>query len=113
MADINRLFTNLAPNKSLDPSEDTINGMIAAIDAQTRITGQSCFIINYDTCKLIYRSENMVHADEASAEDIQRECVNPYWSLISDKTLETLVSIKYFYPTPNIQRDQLKKCIKY
>jgi len=32
----------------------------------------------------------LIYIDECSIRDIQRECANPYWSIISEETLEKL-----------------------
>lgn len=96
MQDVNSLFFNHASVRDLESKAD-YGASITAIDAVSRINNQSCFIIDFDEHSLLYRSEQLVYIDEATLKDKQRECANPYWSLISEETLDKLLLIKNNY----------------
>ena len=66
-------------------------------------TTESSFIIDFDRRELLFRTEQLVYIDEATIKDKQRECINPYWSLISENTLEQLLLIRKNYPMVNEQ----------
>lgn len=99
MLDAKSLFFNHATTEDENPNID-METLIKTIDAASRISGLSTLAIDFDRHELIYRSEQLVYIDEATLKDYQRECVNPYWSLISDETLEKLIAIhnNYFLP---------------
>lgn len=98
MIDVNYLFFNNATNNSATPRTNlNLNSILSAISAAERTTNQSMLIIDFDEHKILYRSNNMIYLDEAIPTDFKRNCPNPYWSLVSDSTLEKLVSIKDGY----------------
>lgn len=96
MLNVNNLFFN--HSNCEDKGENyPIEPMIVAIDAMARINSQSAFVIDFDLHKIVYQTEQLVYIDEASLKDIKRECTNPYWSIISEETLEKLLVIKNNY----------------
>lgn len=99
MSDVNRLFFNHAINEDLT-DKDALKTLIQAVDASSRINCLSCMIIDFDTHDLIYRSEQLAYIDEASTKDVRRVCANPYWSLISEETLDQLLAIRNNYLLP-------------
>lgn len=96
MLNVDKLFFNHAVGKDKGEAMD-IRPMIATIDAMARINGQSAFVIDFDRHELLYRTEQMVYIDEATIRDIKRECSNPYWSIISEETLQKLLDIRNHY----------------
>lgn len=101
MLDVNYLFFNHAPQDKFEEDID-IAQMIKIIDASSRLNGLSTFVIDFDTHKLIYQSERLSYIDESSIKDQQRICANPYWSLISEDTLENLMTIRNNYILPGM-----------
>lgn len=96
MLSVDKLFFNHALDHDDGASID-VSPMIATIDAMARINGQSAFVIDFDRHELVYRTEQMVYIDEATIRDIKRECANPYWSIISEETLQKLLDIRNNY----------------
>ena len=96
MPNVDKLFFNHAVGKDEGAAID-ISPMIATIDAMARTNGQSAFVIDFDRHELLYRTEQMVYIDEATIRDIKRECANPYWSIISEETLQKLLDIRNHY----------------
>lgn len=97
MNNVTHLFFNNAQEAAGPISKEIINATINAVDAQARLNGTSCFIIDFDSHELIYRSDKLIYVDEAGPKDKKRECANPYWALISEETLDFLVSIRDNY----------------
>lgn len=97
MTDVNELFTNHAAGRNPE-SNAVIESLIPAIDAAVRVSGLSAFIIDFDSHELLYQSDQMLYFDEASIKDIKRKCANPYWSLITEETLEQLAVLHKSYP---------------
>lgn len=95
MLNADHLFFNHASSK--DEGIVDLTPVISTVDAIARINNQSCFIVDFDEHKLLYRTEKLVYIDECSIRDIQRECANPYWSIISEETLEKLLDIRNNY----------------
>lgn len=105
MLNVNFLFFNHATFNDDGINIDVLS-LIKTIDAYSRLTCQSTFAIDFDSHKLIYRSEQLAYIDESTAKDIKRVCANPYWSLISDDTLEKLLVIRSNYLLPNQELSQ-------
>lgn len=97
MEDVNKLFFNHAVSKVVSDDFD-LNSAILSVDSAMRINGQCGFIIDFDEHKILYRSEQMFYVDEATYNDVKRDCANPYWSLVSDETLAILLQIRNAYP---------------
>ena len=97
MNNVTHLFFNNAQDEVGSIPQETVKATINAVDAQARLNGTSCFIIDFDSHELLYRSDKLIYVDEATSKDKKRECVNPYWSLISEETLEFLISIRNNY----------------
>ena len=96
MKDVNELLFNNA-SSAPDRKDLDISSMISHISAASRISNQSMMIIDFDEHVLLYMSDSMLYLDEATAADFKRNCANPYWSLISDKTLPYLLSLRDGY----------------
>jgi DNA-binding CsgD family transcriptional regulator len=101
MKKIDLLFFNNGKDKEDTLTDESLRNIINTIDAMVRLSGQSCFIIDFDNHILIYRTEELIFLNEVSFKDRQRECSNPYWELISDDTLNKLLSIRNNYLTLN------------
>lgn len=97
MIDVNKLFFNHAKCVDFGTTLANYDAFRSQIDAASRVTGQTLFIIDFDAHKLIYKSEQLLYVDEATSADVKRECANPYWAIVSESTLEKLVSIKENY----------------
>lgn len=102
MLDANYLFFNHATSKE-DEDEIDIKSLIKTVDAAARISCLSSFVVNFDSHELLYRSEQLVYIDESTINDKQRDCANPYWSIVSEETLEKLLMIKHHYIMPEKQ----------
>ena len=68
-----------------------------SLDAIERITNTSMFVIDFVKNKLIYRTKELIFTDEATQDDIKRECPNPYWALIHEEDLQLLLETKAAY----------------
>lgn len=89
---VDKLFFNHATTKSVVAAD--VNAISVLADAFVRISGMSVFAIDFDEHKLIYQSDKLIYLDETTLDDIKRECANPYWSLISEETLNHLLDIR-------------------
>lgn len=91
-ADVNRLFYSQAFSKK-DEDDQNIAPLINAIDASSRLNRQSAFVVDFASHTLIYKSERLLYIDEVTSSDRQRECINPYWALMSDDVLAGYISV--------------------
>ena len=100
MLNVNELF--YIYNK-IDTSESNtnINYVISIINSMSRLNNLSTFVINFESHKLVYKSERLLYLNEITDKDTKRKCENPYWSLISEDTLEKLFMIREKYPWVN------------
>lgn len=73
--------------------------LFESLDATARITNTSMFVIDFSQNKLIYRTKSLRFADEATRRDIQRECSNPYWSLMDESDLDKMLESREAYLT--------------
>lgn len=103
MKKLDLLFFNNIEQKSDPLTDEHLRNILNVIDAIARTSGLSCFVIDFDDHCILYRSEYLIYVNEASYKDKQRECTNPYWELISDDTLNKLVSIRNNYLTLNYE----------
>ena len=71
--------------------------VIKVVESMARVNGQSVLAIDFDRHEVVYRTENLLYMDEASINDVRRECSNPYWSIITDETLRKLLAIRSNY----------------
>ena len=110
MLEINKLFSNHASFTEEYAGVD-VASMILSVDASARLNCRSAFIIDFDKHELIYRSEQLVFIDEATLNDMRRSCSNPYWSLISDETLQKLLVIRnnYLLPGKELSVEEYRK----
>lgn len=99
MTDVNNLFFNHATSTE-EGCNVNLSSMTQFIEAYSRLSCLSTFAIDFDRHELIYRSEQLVYIDESTVKDIKRDCANPYWSLITEETLEKLLLIKNNYLMP-------------
>ena len=98
MKDVNKLFFNDSVcTDNLDKGLD-IDSMIKGVDNFAKLTNATCFVIDFDMHKLIYRSDKMIYLDDISIPDRQRECENPYWAQVTEETLGNLLQIRNKYP---------------
>lgn len=74
--------------------------LVSNITAFTHISNMSTFAIDYVRHRLLYCSDHLIYINEAVASDKKRECPVPYWSLISDNTLEKFFLIRNNYLQP-------------
>lgn len=99
MHDVNRLFFNHANSYGETDGQD-IRPLLGVVDAMSRIDCASTLVIDFDRHELIYKSDTLIFLDESSIRDIQRDCSNPYWSLVTEETLEKLLLIRNRYLLP-------------
>lgn len=97
MSNVDELFFNNATTKDILASKSDFHTESNILSALSRINNQSCFVIDFDEHKMIYRTDNLLYVDESSMKDQQRECSNPYWALVSADTLQHLLAIKNNY----------------
>lgn len=101
MQDVNKLFfNNSICDDEFDESKEaySIDSIIKGIDAYARLTNSTCFVIDFDTHKMLYQSDKMLYLDDIFFSDRQRECENPYWAHVTEETLNALLQIKDKYP---------------
>lgn len=96
MLDVNKLLFNHASSSDVPNSID-ITSVTDAIDSYARINNQSAFVIDFDNHELLYCTDSLIFIDEATIKDKKRECVNPYWTTISDEILRNLLDIRNNY----------------
>lgn len=96
MLEVETLFHNntISPENGYNID---IESMIRTIDSESRLNNKSTFIIDFDNQKLIYISKRLLYMDEVTDKDKKRDCENPYWSLISNDTLNKLLLIHEKY----------------
>lgn len=105
MENADLLFFNHADLKDESTCLD-LDSLIASVDSSMRICGQSAFIIDFDQHKILYRTEQLLYIDEATHNDIKRECSNPYWSLVPEQVLSQLLQIRNSFPQMNDELQQ-------
>lgn len=98
MKDVNELFLNDAVYTKDTNNALSIDSIIEGIDRFAKLLNITCFIIDFDMHKLIYRSDKMLYLDDTSIDEPQRECENPYWARVSEETLGNLLLIRDKYP---------------
>ena len=67
------------------------------IDATSRLTNTSMLVYDFDKRSVVHKSEKLLYMDEATISDIQRECSNPYWSLVTPADLNALLDVEKAY----------------
>lgn len=97
MIDVNTLFFNHAKTKDEIEMTFDLPALISTVSVFSRLSNQSCFLIDFDEHKILYKTQSLIYLDEVTLDDLQRECANPYWSYISDETLDKLLQIKNHY----------------
>lgn len=70
-----------------------INETINAIATMATLNNQSCLIVDFDSQKVVFKSDYLIFIEDTIKTDIKRECSNPYWALISDKTFQIMLSL--------------------
>ena len=98
MQDVNKLFFNNSQFSDEPESESFICAMLNAVSSYERITGSSCLVIDFDKHQLLYKTTQMLYFDEACLNDKQRDCENPYWSLVKEDILSNLLLLRNNYP---------------
>lgn len=76
---------------------ENLNLVFSSLDASSRLTNASMFVIDFSKNKMIYRSRSLIFTDEATMKDIQRTSANPYWSLITERDLDSLLETRSAY----------------
>lgn len=100
MEDVNLLFFNHADLADEANCLD-VDSLIASVESSMRVCCQSAFVIDFDLHKILYRTKQLFYIDEATHNDIKRECANPYWSLVSKDVLDQLLQIREAFPQLN------------
>lgn len=96
MINVNNFFTNNSVyNKDIDIHDYA--GVIAGIKACSEVNGISCVLVDFDKHEPIFLSDHLIYLDEATLGDYKRNCANPYWSLVSEDTLESLSYVQEDY----------------
>lgn len=90
------LISNL---DSTIPEEEYINldRIFDTLDAASRLTNASMFVVDFFKNQLIYRSRSLIYTDQAKPKDIKRKSVNPYWSLMADEDFAILLETRKAY----------------
>lgn len=73
------------------------NMLFEALNATARLTNSSMFVVDFANNKMVYQTDDLIFADEATPHDIQRESQNPYWSLIVEDDLAVLLDTRAAY----------------
>ncbi|MBQ6049930.1 MAG: helix-turn-helix transcriptional regulator [Bacteroidaceae bacterium] len=98
MQDVNTLFFN---NSICDEELDgriSLDSMIKGIDSFARLANATCFVIDFDSHRMLYQSDKMLYLDGIADNQRQRESENPYWSFVDEETLNNLLLIRNRYP---------------
>ena len=98
MQDVNTLFFN---NSICDEELDgrfSLDSMIKGIDSFARLTNSTCFVIDFDSHRMLYQSDKILYLEDIADNQRQRECENPYWSFVDEETLNNLLLIRNRYP---------------
>lgn len=109
MIKVNNFFSNGSVNDKIANDID-YSGVIAGIKACANVNGNSYILVDFDKQEPIFLSDNLLYLDEASIGDYKRACANPYWSLISDATLEMLAHIQEDYPSLKSMMSEEEYC---
>ncbi len=107
MSDVDRLFFS----KTFSNMEDdglNIAPIIKGIDALSRLNRQSILVIDFAGHNIVYKSKHLLFIDEATSPDRQRECINPYWSLIASDVLEKYLCVvdNYLLAEKDMSREE-------
>lgn len=92
MIEANRLLSNgVLTHESFDNERKL--GIIDGVKACALANDLSTIIIDFDEHRPVYMSDDLLYLDEATISDFKRSSENPYWSLVSEAVLNTLVQI--------------------
>ena len=72
--------------------------MIKGIDSFASLKNSTCFVIDFDSHKMLYQSARMLYLENIADNERQRESNNPYWSFVDEETLSNLLLIRNKYP---------------
>ena len=98
MQDVNTLFFNNSVGGEELDSRYSLESIIKGIDSFARLTNATCFVIDFDSHKMLYQSEKMQYLEDITDNERQRESNNPYWSFVDEETLKNLLLIRNRYP---------------
>lgn len=98
MQDVNTLFFNNSVGVEELDSRYSLESIIKGIDSFARLTNATCFVIDFDSHKMLYQSEKMQYLEDITDNERQRESNNPYWSFVDEETLKNLLLIRNRYP---------------
>ncbi len=76
---------------------DKFNLLYEALDASSRLTNASMFVVDFASNKMVYRTNNLIFVDEANEEDKLRDISNPYWALIPEEDFNILLESREAY----------------
>lgn len=89
-------ISNISESISKEEYANT-NMLFEALNATARLTNSSMFVVDFANNKMVYRTDDLIFADEATPRDIQRNSQNPYWSLIVEDDLAVLLDTSVAY----------------
>jgi len=98
MQDVNTLFFNNSVGVEELDCKYSLESIIKGIDSFARLTNATCFVIDFDSHKMLYQSEKMQYLEDITDNERQRESNNPYWSFVDEETLKNLLLIRNRYP---------------
>jgi len=85
---------NFCSESHLEYDKIDINSIISAVDITARIGDLCAIVIDFDLNVVLYQTDHLLYLDEASDGDYHRLSPDPYWSLISEDTLNKLICIR-------------------
>ncbi|MGN1236283.1 MAG: response regulator transcription factor [Bacteroidaceae bacterium] len=71
-----------------------VETIVKTMEAVSKISNQSWFVIDYYRQQLIYRSKQLIFIDHAREEDFKCESINPYLSYVAEEDLNRMVESK-------------------
>jgi len=93
---VRTLFFNNVPPEAYEESSD-YSDIISGIAATATINGMCCFVVDFEAHSIIYASEHFLMAERSMISEQNPDCINPYWTLASDETLEKLLNLREKY----------------
>lgn len=89
----------------------TICNLVKIARFHALLTGSSCIIMSFPDGKILYKSEKLLFLDETTGKDKQRDCENPYWEYVQEKTLNKLLKLRteflHYSRKMDIRKDEL------
>lgn len=91
------LFKSNILSKVDDTEYNTIIIYTEALKAAARLTNDSLIVVDFSKEELVFLTRQHKFMHEATIDDKQRECTNPYWSLMSKDDLEIFFDAQKAY----------------